>query len=116
LAKPPKEILSPKKEINNQHPTPRVPNEISTPRLSSPLPTITEAIIDKPILNNPIKSKTHKAREEPLFEQTRLRQKSMNQKIAEPESHSNFTCKSDSRNIPNISTCLQQQIWTEPQL
>jgi hypothetical protein len=73
LAKPPKEILSPNKEINNQHPTPRVPNEISTPRLSSPLPTITKAIINKPILNNPIKSKTHKAREEPSVEQTRLR-------------------------------------------
>ena len=102
MAKPPREVPSPKKLTNNQHPTPRVPNEIPTPRVKSPLPTITKAIVDKPIPNVPIKSKTHKAREEPLFERTRLRQKSMNQKIAEPESHSKLTCKSKNRNIPNV--------------
>ncbi len=75
MAKPPRETPSPNKVTNNQHPSPRVPNKIPTPRVKSPLPTITKAIIDKPILNDPIKSKTHKAREEPLFEQTRLRQK-----------------------------------------
>jgi hypothetical protein len=74
-AKPPREILSPNEVINNQHPTPRVPNKIPTPRVKSLLPTITKAMIDKPILNNPIKAKTHTAKEEPSFEQTRLRQK-----------------------------------------
>jgi hypothetical protein len=74
-AKPPRETPSPIKVINNQHPTPRVPNKRPTSRVSSPLPTITKAIIDKPVLNNPIKSKIHKAREEPSFEQTRLKQK-----------------------------------------
>ncbi len=102
IAKPPREIPEPNKLTNNKHPTPRVPNGIPTPRVKSPLPTITKAIVDKPIPNIPIKSKTHKAREEPLFEQTRLRQKSMNQKIAEFVSHSKLTCKSNSRSIPNV--------------
>jgi hypothetical protein len=102
MAKSPREIPPPNELTNNQHPTPRVPNEIPTPRVKSPLPTITKAIVNKQIPNAPIKSKTHKAREEPLFEHTRLRQKSMNQKIAEPESHSKLTCKSDSRNILNV--------------
>jgi hypothetical protein len=75
MAKPPREIPSPNEVTNNQHPTPRVPNEIPTPRVKSPIPTITKAIINKRNPNNPIKSKTHKAREEPLFEQSRLRQK-----------------------------------------
>jgi hypothetical protein len=75
MTKPPWEIPAPNKLINDQHPTPRVPNKIPTPRVTSPLPTITKAIVDKPISNVPIKSKTHKAREEPLFEQTRLKQK-----------------------------------------
>ncbi len=79
-----------------------MPNEIPTPRVKSPLPIITKAIVDKPIPNVPIKPKTHKARKEPLVEQTRLRQKLMNQKIAEPKSHIKLTCKSDSRNIPNM--------------
>ncbi len=79
-----------------------MPNEIPTPRVKSPLPTITKAIVNKPIPNIPIKSKTHKAREEPSFEQTRLRQKINESKIAEPESHSKLTCKSDSRNILNL--------------
>jgi hypothetical protein len=75
MAKPPREVPSPKKLTNNQHPTPRVPNEIPTPRVKSPLPTITKAIVDKQIPNVPIKSKSNKAREKPLIEQTRLRQK-----------------------------------------
>jgi hypothetical protein len=102
MAKSPMEIPSPNKVTNNQHPIPRVPSKIPTPRLKSPLPTITKAVVDKLVPNNPIKSETHKAREEPLFEQTRLRQKSMNQKIAEPKSHRELTCKSNSRNIPNV--------------
>jgi hypothetical protein len=80
MAKPPKEIPSPNKLTNNQHPTPRVPNKVPTPRVKSPLPTITKAIVNKPIPNVPIKTKTHKAREEPSFERTRLRQKTTNQK------------------------------------
>jgi hypothetical protein len=75
MGKPPREIPSPNKLSNNQCPTPRMPNKIPTPRVKSPLPTITKAIVDKPIPNVPIKSKTHKTREEPSFEQTRLRQK-----------------------------------------
>jgi hypothetical protein len=72
MAKPSREIPSPNEVTNNQHPTPRV--LIPTQRVKSPLPTITKAIINKPIHNNPIKSKTHKAKEEPSFERTRLRQ------------------------------------------
>jgi hypothetical protein len=49
MAKPPREIPSPNKLTNNQHPTPRVFNEISTPSVISPLPTITKAIVNKPI-------------------------------------------------------------------
>jgi hypothetical protein len=75
MAKPPREIPSPNKVTNYQHPTPRVPNKIPTPRVKSPLPTITKVIVDKPIPNNPIKSKIHKAGKEPSFEQTSLRQK-----------------------------------------
>jgi hypothetical protein len=74
-AKSPREIPSPNKLTNNQHPTPMVPNKIPTSRVKSPLPTITKAIVDKPIPNVPIKSISHKAREEPLIEQSRLRQK-----------------------------------------
>jgi hypothetical protein len=48
---------------------------IPTPRVKSPLPIITKAIVNKPIPDNPIKSKSHKAREEPSIEQTRQRQK-----------------------------------------
>jgi hypothetical protein len=55
MAKPPRELPSSNKVTNNQHPTPRLPNEIPTPRVKSPLPTITKAIIDKPIFNDPIK-------------------------------------------------------------
>ncbi len=65
IAKPPRKIPSPNELTNNQHPTPRVPSEISTPRVKPPLQTITKAIVDKPIPNVPIKSKSHKAREEP---------------------------------------------------
>ncbi len=88
MTKPPREIPSPNELTNNQQPTSRLLNEIATPRVKLPLPTIAKAIVDKPFPNVPIRSKTHKAREEPWFEQTRLRQKSMNQKIAEPESQS----------------------------
>jgi hypothetical protein len=63
--------------------------------VKSPLPTITKAIVNKPTSNVLIKSKTHKAREEPLFEQTRLRQKINESK----NSRARIT---DSRNIPNI--------------
>jgi hypothetical protein len=75
MVSPPRELPSPKKLTNNLHPIPRVPNKIPTPRVKSPLPTITKAIVDKPIPNITIKSKSNKAREEPLIEQTRLRQK-----------------------------------------
>jgi hypothetical protein len=75
MAKPPREILTPNKVTNNQHPTPKVPNKVPTPRVKSPLPIITKARINKPIPNDPIKSKTHKMREEPSFEQTRLKQR-----------------------------------------
>jgi hypothetical protein len=88
-----------------------VPNKIPTPRVSSPLPTINKAILNKPILNNPINSKTHKAREEPLFGQTRLQKKLMNQKIAEPKSHSKLTCKSNRRNIPNVLNSFATTKW-----
>jgi hypothetical protein len=75
MAKPPREIPSPNKRTNNQHPTPRVPNKIPTPRVKPPLPIVTRAIVNKPIPNVPIKSKSQKAREEPSIEQTRLRHK-----------------------------------------
>ncbi len=68
MAKPPREIPSPNKLTNNQHPTPRVPNKIPTPRRKSPLPTITKAIVDRTIPNVPIKSKSNKAQEEPSIE------------------------------------------------
>jgi hypothetical protein len=55
------EILSPNKLTNNQHPVPMVPNKIPTSRAKPPLPTITKAIVYKPIPNVPIKSKSHKA-------------------------------------------------------
>jgi hypothetical protein len=75
MAKSPREFPSPNKLTNNQHPIPRVPNKIPTPRVKSSLPNITKAKIDKPIPNVPIKSKSHEAREEPSIEQTNLRQK-----------------------------------------
>jgi hypothetical protein len=68
IPKPPREILSPIKVLNDVHPAPRVPNEMPTPRVISPLPTIAKAIIDKPIHNEAIDSKVYKARKEPLFE------------------------------------------------
>jgi hypothetical protein len=74
MAMSPREIPSPNELNNNQHPTPSVPNKIPTPRVKPPLLTITKAIVDKPIPNVLIKLKSHKAREEPLVEQTRLRQ------------------------------------------
>jgi hypothetical protein len=43
---PPREILLPNKVFNYVHPAPRVPNEMPTPRVSSPLPSIAKAIID----------------------------------------------------------------------
>jgi hypothetical protein len=89
MAKPPREIPSSNESTNNQHPTPRVPNELPTPRVKSPLPTITKAIVDKPIPNIPIKSKSNKAREEPLIEQTRLRQKNNDSK----NSRAQITCQ-----------------------
>jgi hypothetical protein len=103
LAKPPKEIPSPNKVINNQHPSPRVPNKIPTQRVSSPLRTITKAIIDKPILNNNIKiQKPIKQERNHCLSKQGKDKKSMNHKIAEPKSHSELTCKSDSRNILNM--------------
>ncbi len=68
MAKPPRQIPSPNKLTNNQHPTSRVPNEIPTPRVKSPLPTITKAIVGKPIPKVPIRSKPNKVREEPSIE------------------------------------------------
>jgi hypothetical protein len=75
MSKPPREILSPIKVFNDVHPAPRAPNEMPTPRVMSPLPTIAKAIIDTPIHNKSINSKVHKARKEPSFEQTKLQLK-----------------------------------------
>jgi hypothetical protein len=55
MAKPTRKIPSPNKLTNNQHPTPGVPKEIPTSSEKSSLPTITKAIVDKPIPNIPIK-------------------------------------------------------------
>jgi hypothetical protein len=74
-SKPPREIPPPNKVFNNKHLAPRMPNKMPTPRVSSPLPTITKAIIDKPILNYPINLKTHKARKQTSVAQTKLQQK-----------------------------------------
>jgi hypothetical protein len=102
MAKPPREIPSPNKVFNNQHPTQRVPNNMPTPRVSSTLPTITKAIIDKPILNDLISSKPIKQGRNHRLSKQGYNKKSMNQKIAEPKSHSKLTCKFDSRNILNV--------------
>jgi hypothetical protein len=103
MAKHPREIPSPNELTNNQHPTPRVPNKIrdTNSKGETPFPNHHQAIVNKSIPNVLIKSKSHKVIEEPSIEQTRQRQKSMNQKIVEPKSHSKLTCKSSSRNIPN---------------
>jgi hypothetical protein len=65
-SKPPKET----------QPTPRVLNDKPTPRVTTPLATITNATIDKPIQTNTPNPKANiETRKEPLFEQTKLRQK-----------------------------------------
>ncbi len=69
MSKPPREILSPIKVLNDVHLAPWVPSEMPTPRVISPFPTIAKAIIDKPIHNKAINSKCHLARKEPLLEQ-----------------------------------------------
>jgi hypothetical protein len=116
MAKPPREIPSPNKVTNNQHPTSRVPNEIPTPRVKSPLPTITKAIIDKPIPNVPIKSKTHKAREEPLFERTRIRQKINESKNSRAQITVNSHANLKAEIFQTCPTCSRQQNGTVPQL
>ncbi len=65
-SKPPKET----------QPTPRVLNNKPTPRVSTPLATITNATINKPIQNNTPNPKANiETRKEPSFEQTKLHQK-----------------------------------------
>ncbi len=65
-SKPPKET----------QPTPRVSNDKPTPRVTTPLATITNATIDKPIQTNTPNPKTNiETRKELLFEQTKLSQK-----------------------------------------
>jgi hypothetical protein len=64
-SKPPKKM----------QPTPRVLNDKPTPRVTTPLTTITNATIDKPIQTNTPNPKANiETRKEPLFEQTKLRQ------------------------------------------
>jgi hypothetical protein len=114
MAKTPREILSPYKVTNNQHPNPRVPSKIPTPRVKSPLPTITKAIVNKPIPNKPIKSKTHKTREKPLFEQTRLRLKINESKESSRTANSHAIPTAEI--FQTCPTCSGQQNGTAPQL
>jgi hypothetical protein len=65
-SKPPKEM----------QPTPRVLNDQPTPRVTTPLATITNTTIDKPIQTNTPNPKANiETRKDPSFEQTKLRQK-----------------------------------------
>jgi hypothetical protein len=65
-SKPPKETK----------PTPRVLNNKPTPRVTTPLATITNATIDKPIQTNTPNPKANiETRKEPSFEQTKLHKK-----------------------------------------
>jgi hypothetical protein len=64
-SKPPKET----------QPTPRMSNDKPTPRVTTPLTTITNTNIDKPIqTNTPTPKANIETRKEPLFEQTKLHQ------------------------------------------
>ncbi len=66
ISKPPKET----------QPTPRVPNDKPTPRVTTPLATITNATIDNAIQTNTPNPKANiETSKAPSFEQIKLRQK-----------------------------------------
>ncbi len=111
MSKPPRKILSPNKVFNNEHPTQRVPIKMPFPRVSSPLQTITKAIINnQSSTTQSIQKPIKQGRNHRLSKQS-YDKKSMNQKIAEPKSHSKLTCKFDSRNMLNVLNSFVTTKW-----